>query len=74
MQENGGDCQETQARTVAAMQELLATAIEMHQAGQLGPAAQLYQRVLARDESNAVALHLLGVLHHQQGDHAGRWS
>jgi tetratricopeptide (TPR) repeat protein len=48
------------------MQTLLATAIEMHQAGQFGPAAQLYQRILADDGSNAVALHLLGVLHHQQ--------
>jgi tetratricopeptide (TPR) repeat protein len=52
------------------MHELLASAIEMHQSGQLGPAAQLYQRILAGDESNAVALHMLGVLNHQQGDHA----
>jgi tetratricopeptide (TPR) repeat protein len=52
------------------MQTPLAAAIEMHQAGQLGPAAQLYQQVLNDDESNAVALHLLGVLHHQQGDSA----
>ena len=50
------------------MQELLASAIEMHQAGRLGPAAQLYQRVLGQEESNVIALHLLGVLHHQQGD------
>jgi tetratricopeptide (TPR) repeat protein len=42
----------------------------MHQAGQMSSAAQLYQRVLAQDEENADALHLLGVLRHQQGDHA----
>src|SRR5262249_12428861 len=39
------------------------------QSGQLNQAAQLYQQVLAKEEQNADALHLLGVLHHQQGDH-----
>jgi tetratricopeptide (TPR) repeat protein len=52
------------------MQDLLATAIEMHRAGQLAAAAQLYQKILVREDSNAEALHLLGVLRHQQGDHA----
>jgi tetratricopeptide (TPR) repeat protein len=41
----------------------------MHRAGQWASAAQLYQKVLARQEENADALHLLGVLHHQQGNH-----
>ena len=50
------------------MQDMLTAAIEMHRAGQLGAASQLYQRVLAREEGNAEALHLLGVLHHQQGN------
>jgi tetratricopeptide (TPR) repeat protein len=52
------------------MQNVLTTAIEMHQTGQLGSAAQLYQKVLAQEQENADALHLLGVLRHQQGDHA----
>ena len=52
------------------MQEVLSNAITMHQAGQLGPASQLYHKVLAAEPDNADALHLLGVLHHQQGDHA----
>ncbi|HTU25186.1 MAG TPA: tetratricopeptide repeat protein [Pirellulales bacterium] len=52
------------------MQDALTTAIEMHRTGQLGPASQLYQKVLAREQENAEALHLLGVLRHQQGDHA----
>jgi len=51
------------------MQDALRAAVALHQAGQLGQAAQLYQKVLAQDEANAEALHLLGVLHHQQGDH-----
>jgi tetratricopeptide (TPR) repeat protein len=52
------------------MQDILSTAIELHQAGQLGLAAQLYQKVLAKEAKNAPALHLLGVLHHQRGEHA----
>ena len=51
------------------MQDQLTSAVEMHRAGQLGPAAQLYQKVLAREPDNVEALHLFGVLHHQQGDH-----
>ncbi len=51
------------------MQDVLAAAIEMHRSGQLGQAAQLYQRVLAGEADNPEALHLLGVLRHQQGDH-----
>ncbi len=42
----------------------------MHQAGQLASAAQLYQAVLAQEPANAEALHLLGMLRHQQGAHA----
>ncbi|HVU89584.1 MAG TPA: tetratricopeptide repeat protein [Pirellulales bacterium] len=55
---------------MAATNEVLATAIEMHRTGQLAAALPLYQAVLAREQDNADALHLLGVLHHQQGDQA----
>ncbi len=51
------------------MQDTLTTAIEMHRTGRLGPAAELYQKVLTREQENVEALHLLGTLHHQQGDH-----
>ncbi len=51
------------------MQKRLSDAIELHQAGRLSQAAQLYERILAADESDALALHLFGVLQHQQGDH-----
>ncbi len=47
----------------------LATALEKHQAGELGLASQLYENVLAGAPKNPEALHLLGVLRHQQGDH-----
>ena len=51
------------------MQDVLTAAIKLHQAGQFGPAAQLYQKVLTGEKENADALHLLGVLSHQQGNH-----
>jgi tetratricopeptide (TPR) repeat protein len=63
------DCGPVIAELLAAMQDILTAAIEMHQSGQLAPAAQLYQKVLAQEQENADALHLLGVLRHQQGDH-----
>jgi tetratricopeptide (TPR) repeat protein len=53
-----------------AQHESLTAALQMHQAGQLAAAAQLYQQLLAREPDNADALHLFGVLRHQQGDHA----
>ena len=52
------------------MEDALSTAIEMHRAGQLGQASQLYQKILAREQENPEALHLLGVLNHQQGQNA----
>jgi tetratricopeptide (TPR) repeat protein len=42
-------------------------AVRLHQAGDLGVAARLYESVLARDRSHADALHLLGAVRHQQG-------
>jgi tetratricopeptide (TPR) repeat protein len=50
-------------------QSLLPTALEMHQAGQLNSAARLYHQILAHEQDNADALHLLGVLSHQRGEH-----
>ncbi len=51
------------------MSDLLTRAVAFHQTGNLAPAAQLYQQVLASRPDDADALHLLGVLHHQQGRH-----
>ena len=52
------------------MRDVLRAAIEKHQTGQLGVAAQLYQGLLTREPDHAEALHLLGVLHHQQGQNS----
>jgi tetratricopeptide (TPR) repeat protein len=53
------------------MRNVLRSAIALHTSGQLEQAAELYRNVLARDPENAEALHWLGVLHHQLGDHVG---
>jgi tetratricopeptide (TPR) repeat protein len=45
----------------------IAGAFRLHQAGELSGAARLYQAVLDRAPDHADALHLLGVLRHQQG-------
>ena len=47
----------------------LSDALSLHQAGQLAPAAKMYEQILASDKDNADVLHLLGVLRHQQGEH-----
>jgi len=52
------------------MQNVLDTAIGLHQAGRIVAAGRLYQRILAHEPENAEALHLFGVLSHQQGDHS----
>lgn len=52
------------------MHDLLTAALEMHQSGNLEPASHLYQKILVQEKDNASALHLLGVLHNQQGQHA----
>jgi predicted O-linked N-acetylglucosamine transferase (SPINDLY family) len=43
-------------------------AVALHKAGRMEEAQRLYREVLARTPDHADALHLLGVVHHQQGD------
>jgi predicted Zn-dependent protease len=52
------------------MHALLQTAISHHQANRLDEAEQLYRAVLSADPDQADALHLLGVVAHQRGQHA----
>lgn len=52
------------------MPSQLSTALDLHRAGQLSAAAQLYQQILLAEADNPEALHLLGVLRLQQGDPA----
>lgn len=49
--------------------ELYKQALLHHRAGELEQARELYGRVLRIDSRHADALHLLGVLAHQQNDH-----
>jgi tetratricopeptide (TPR) repeat protein len=50
------------------MQDDFTIALHHHLSGRLDQAAQLYQAVLAHNPEHADALHLLGVVAHQQGD------
>jgi tetratricopeptide (TPR) repeat protein len=52
------------------MPDLLNDALALHRAGQWEGAARLYQSILAGQPDDPDALHLLGVLHYQQGQHA----
>ena len=46
-------------------------AIALHESGQLEQAERIYRTVLAAQANHPGALHLLGVVLHQRGDHAG---
>jgi len=52
------------------MSDMLQRGIWNHQNGRLQEAERLYRQVLEQDEKNADALHLLGIVHHQRGDHS----
>jgi tetratricopeptide (TPR) repeat protein len=49
---------------------LLREGLEQHRQGRLDGAARLYEQALEDNPSEADALHLLGVIAHQRGDHA----
>jgi protein O-GlcNAc transferase len=53
-----------------AINDSFRLALEKHQQGFLDQAAQLDLKVLSREPEHADALHLLGVVAHQQGRHA----
>ena len=55
---------------MATISEILANAIEHHQAGRLKNAELLYRQILQVEPNHADALHLLGVTAHQVGNHA----
>lgn len=52
-----------------AQDQMLSQAIALQQRGRLDDAEQLYNAILARDSGNAPALHFLGLLFHQRGQH-----
>ena len=49
---------------------LLKQAMSFHQAGRLAEAEAVYQQILKTSPCNFDALHLLGVMHYQRGNHA----
>ena len=57
------------ARSSAALDRLLATAIGQHRMGKLAEAERTYRKILASDPGHADCLHLLGIVEHQRGRH-----
>jgi len=55
---------------MATIAQALAIALEHHQAGRLPLAEQVYRQILSVEPQQADALHLLGVLAQQRGEHA----
>ncbi|MGO8744451.1 MAG: tetratricopeptide repeat protein [Thermoguttaceae bacterium] len=54
---------------MATTAELLAIAVQHHQAGRLQAAERMYRQILAVEPNHADALHLLGVIARQAGKH-----
>jgi predicted O-linked N-acetylglucosamine transferase (SPINDLY family) len=55
---------------MATISEALAIGVRHHQAGRLPAAEQVYRHILAAEPNHVDALHLLGVLASQMGNHA----
>ena len=54
---------------MAELAETLEIAVQHHRAGRLRHAEHLYHLILQSDHNNPTALHLLGVIAHQEGKH-----
>src|SRR5260370_38372141 len=50
------------------IEQILKSAVEHHQAGQLDAAAQGYEQILATDPAHGDALHLAGCVRYQKND------
>lgn len=55
---------------MSTISEMLTNAVQLHQSGRLRDAEQIYRQILQRDPRNADALHLMGVIAHQEGRHS----
>jgi predicted O-linked N-acetylglucosamine transferase (SPINDLY family) len=55
---------------MSSLNERLHHALALHQARDLAGAEAQYRAILAADPRNLQAMHLLGVVHHQRGEHA----
>ena len=61
---------EVNASAMGPDSDLLQAALRHHDAGRLTEAESLYRQLLAAEPRNIDALHFLGVIAHQRGDHA----
>jgi tetratricopeptide (TPR) repeat protein len=58
------------SRAVQRLASAFREALALHRSGQLGEAKRRYRRILATAPDHFDSLHLLGVILHQEGDHA----
>jgi Flp pilus assembly protein TadD len=61
--------QKVAATAPAALAQLLHSALSLHQQGKLDQAEALYRQALIQHPAQPDALHYLGVIAHQRGDH-----
>ena len=54
---------------VTTTSEALANAVQYHEAGRLQAAEELYRQILRSEPNQADAIHLLGLVAHQRGNH-----
>jgi len=64
------DCRSSREQRTRLVGSMLAEALQHHRVGQLSAAEAIYRKILQLDSSHADSLHLLGVVAHQQGNHA----
>jgi tetratricopeptide (TPR) repeat protein len=56
-------------KTTAILSNMLEQALSLHKANEISQAKQLYELILNDDPNNFDALHLLGIVEHQQKNH-----
>jgi protein O-GlcNAc transferase len=54
---------------MATISEAMAIAIQHHQSGRLQAAEQIYRQIISAEPNHADAIHLLGLIAHQVGNH-----
>ncbi len=57
------------ASATISLADMVRDAVALHKEGRLDEAAAVYEAALRMEPRNADALHLLGVIDHQRGDH-----
>jgi tetratricopeptide (TPR) repeat protein len=60
---------QTQREIVTSSRDFFAQATELHKAGKIDAALALFAKIAGREPTNSAALHWVGYLHNQRGEH-----